>query len=106
MFVVNYQRSTSEFYYSEYHTFSYGPGFGLTIGAGLCLLGSGGLGCSLFCGIVMSLFKKGLNTHYAEVQSAVKICISFIPQHVKHVFMPYLLLKSIIPHCYLIKNHN
>ena len=68
MFVANYNASTNEFYYSEHHTFSYGPGFGLTIGAGLCLMGSGGIGAAIFCGIVRNLFTKGINgPQYAEV---------------------------------------
>lgn len=60
VFYTNYQRSQSQFYYGE-RPFDYGPGFGITVGAGLALLISGGLGVVTFCGMTRRIIKTAFN---------------------------------------------
>ena len=59
-FYSNYENNRSQFYYSE-RPYDYGPGFGLTIGAGLCLLVSGGLSITIFCMMVRKFMKSAMN---------------------------------------------
>lgn len=55
-FYTNYQNSKSLFYYSE-KPYDYGPGFGVTIGAGLCYFVSAALACYIFCTFIRKLIK-------------------------------------------------
>ncbi|XP_067929684.1 uncharacterized protein [Watersipora subatra] len=77
IFYHNYQSSSDTFYYSVYHQYKYGPGFGLTTTAAVALIISGCLGAGLFCGMVKVLVKTKLNaqpqsyyspngSHYSE----------------------------------------
>lgn len=59
-FYTNYENSRSQFYYSE-RPYDYGPGFGLTIGAGLSLVVSGGLSIAMFCMMVRKFMKTAMN---------------------------------------------
>lgn len=58
LFFTNYRHEAQTFYGSDTHQYDYGPGFGVTVGASISLLISGGLGAALFCGMVRSFVKQ------------------------------------------------
>lgn len=61
VFYINYQSSSDLFYYSDSHTYAYGPGYALTVVAGVALLISSGQGAVLFCCMVTKLLRKHMN---------------------------------------------
>lgn len=68
MFYSNYSGSAATFYYPEKHTFDYGPGFGLTLGAGVSLLISAGIGVAMFVGMVKGILKDIMESSNVEVR--------------------------------------
>ena len=60
MFYSSYESSSTLFYANTEHSYDFGPGFGVTVGASISLLISGGLGAAMFCGMVRHLVKTHL----------------------------------------------
>lgn len=73
VFYVNYENNKSQFYNND-GAYDYGPGFGITVGAGVCLLISAGLGVYIFILIMRRLIHKSSFNPENEVRLSC-ICI-------------------------------